>query len=445
MALDRLKASGALGLISAVLFAAALPPWGMGFLLLAAWVPLLRGSGRASSARSAALGGAAFGAVYYGLFFRWLPRVSLPAYAGAWLLGALYGAYFAAAVWRAQRLPRWARAAAAGLAWTLPALIADNPLRPFFGSVVLLTGLHAPLPLPLLQLARPLGENGLVFFLVFLNALVWQAVEDRAFPRRAAAGLAGALVLLGTAWGWGAAKVRAFDAAPSAAGSFRLACAQHDLPFPWAWRIAHKDEIFKTYEAMALEAAGRGADMVLFPQYQIPGDLYRKPGRWGDLARKAKVYIALGTYAPVSPGDYGKSWVMGLVLSPEGEIVGTQVALHPSPIGRVMVTAGTQAQPIAIPGLGRVALLPCFDDVTSRPARLFTRAGADVLFSMANDSLFKGTIHSQLHLLRSRLRAVENGKYLVRCIPNGLSAVIDPVGRVRDSLPEGKGLLFSVW
>ena len=160
---------------------------------------------------------------------------------------------------------------------------------------------------------------------------------------------------------------------------------------------------------MALEAAGRGANIVIFPQYQIPEDIYRKPGRWGEIARKAKVYIALGTYSPVSPLAYGKqAKVMGIVFSPEGKIVAAQVALHPSPIGRAMVIAGHEAQPIAIPGLGQVALLPCFDDVTSRPTRLFSQAGADVILAMANDGIFKGTIHPQLHMIRSRLRAVES-------------------------------------
>ena len=175
-----------MGLLSAILLSVAVPPWGIGVVLLAAWVPLLLGSGRARSWKSAAIGGAAFGAVYYGLLFRWMLQLPPLVYVGSWLLGAAYGAYVAAAVWHARLLPRWARAAAAALIWVAPALIADNPLRPFFGSVVFLTGLHAPLPLPLLQLARPLGENGLVFCLVLLNALLSQAVSEQTRPRHAA-------------------------------------------------------------------------------------------------------------------------------------------------------------------------------------------------------------------------------------------------------------------
>ncbi|UPT73014.1 MAG: hypothetical protein M0D55_14060 [Elusimicrobiota bacterium] len=131
----------------------------------------------------------------------------------------------------------------------------------------------------------------------------------------------------------------------------------------------------------------------------------------------------------MTPLAYGKqAWVMGLVFAPDGTLYDSQAALHPSPVGRPMTVAGTESRPIPIPGLGKVALLPCFDDVSSRPSRLAGKAGADVLLSIANDGLFRGTNHPALHMMRARLRAVETGKYLVRCIPNEGSAVIDPGG-----------------
>ncbi len=430
----------AAGLVSGVLFALAAPPLGWGFLLFAAWIPLLWGAGRSSSWKEAAVAGAAFGLAYYASLFSWIVRLEWWLYAAAVLTGAAFGAAVAASVWRVRLWPAWSRALAVASIWSLPIWLCNNPVRPFFGTVVFLSGLHAPLPSAFLQLARPLGETGLVFFLVLLNALTWQALEARKAAPLVIAGILGA-----AAWGWGAARVRAYDARTVPSPTFTLACAQTDLPFALTWRAAHQEELFKTYEGLALDAAAKGANMVVFPQYQLPEDIYRRPGRWGELARKTKLYIALGTDTPVEPlfGQY--AWVHALVFSPDGKVVGDQPALHPSPVGRPMVVPGKQEVPVPIPGLGTVGLLPCFDDVTSRPARLSSLAGADYLLSMANDGLFVGTIHPRLHMIRSRLRAVENDKYLVRCVPNGISAVIDPLGRVRDSLPAGKGLLFAHW
>ena len=433
-------------LLSTVLLLLAIPPGDFHVLIWLAWAPLLRGSARAPSWKSAALGGAVFGVLYYGLFFRWLLRVPLILLALALLAGTLYGAGFAAGVRLLRGRPRWALAGLVPALWILPVLVAGNPWHPFFGSVILLSGLHSPLPLPFLQLARPLGEIGLVFFILFINVLLWQAFELRERPRRAALVAGAAAVLLGASWAWGAARVRRLAAAGSAGKPFRVACAQHDLPFPFSWRLTHEGEIFQAYKAMALEASRRGADLVLFPQYQIPEDIYRHPGRWAELARKAKAYLALGTYSPVSEHAPGKeAWVISLVFSPRGELIGAHKALHPSPMGRHMVPAGERAEPIAVPGLGRVAFLPCFDDVSSRSTRLFGRSGVDFIAAIANDGSFVGTIQPELHLIRARLRAVESGKSLIRCTPNGISAVIDPSGRVLDSLPGGRGLLFAQW
>lgn len=430
-------------LLSAILLLMAAPPLDAAALVWLAWVPLLVGAQRAPSRKAAALSGAAFGLLYYGFLFRWLPRLPIQAFVAGALAGALYGACFALCVHSARGLPRWARIVLVPLFWTAPAVLVDNPIRPFFGSVLLLTGLHTPLPLALFQLARPLGEVGLMAFILLVNALLWQAFEARTERRRAVFFVGGALALLIAAVSWGARQVAVVSAAQTQP-SLRVACAQHDMPFPWIWRAAHQEEIRQTYEAMALEAAAKGAELVLFPQYQLPEDVLRHPERWGDIARKAKVYMVLGTYTPVQPLAFGKyAWVTSLVFSPDGRLIAARKALHPSPMGRPMVVAGDSAETVDIPALGRLAILPCYDDVTPRVTRMFGPAHPDLFAAIANDGLFKGTIHPELHQLRSRLRAVESRTWVVRCTPNGISSVIDPVGRVVRALPSGKGLLFA--
>lgn len=433
--------------LSSVLLLLAIAPFEWQVLLWLAWVPLLWSSVRAKTRAEAARTGAAFGFLYYALFFRWIPHVHqlVFVYCGVCLLGTLFGAYFGVGVHAVRRLPAWARVALIPLLWTAPALIAGNPVRPFFESLLLLVGLHAPLSLPYFQLAAVLGEVGLVFFILLVNALLWQAVENHKRAGRAAAFLAGAAGLLLGGWVWGRGQVRAFDEHPWHP-PFRVACAQHDMPFAWEWRAAHQDEIHSTYQEMALQAAAKGADMVLFPQYQIPGDIFRQPEPWGAIAKKAGIYMSLGTYTPVKPMAFGKNaWVTALAFSPDGSLLGVQKALHPNPGGRPMVVAGETADPIVLPSLGKLAILSCFDDVTPRPARMFSTSHPDLFVSNANDGPFKGTIHPFLHEMRTRLRAVESRSWFVRCTPNGISSVIDPLGRVRQALPEGKGLLYSEW
>jgi apolipoprotein N-acyltransferase len=430
-------------LFSSVLLILTVPPTNAHFLIWVAWVPLFLALERASSRRNAMLCGAVFCVLYHVLLFRWTLSMPVLVILFVVLSSAAYGIYFGAACRALRDRPRWLRAVLFPALWVAPAVVAGNPWHPFFDTVILLLGMHSSLPLPLLQLAHPLGEPGLAFFVVLVNALLAWAVAARGRAREAGVAFGCAAALLAGGWTWGAGQARKWTEAPASGEKpFRLACAQHDLPFPWEWRDSHQEEIYRTYDEMTASAAARGADMVLFPQYQIPEDIYRHPERWGEIARKSHVYMALGTYAPVVPEQYGaEAWVVSLVFGPDGRMIGTQRALHPSPFGRPMVVAGEDAEPIAIPSLGRLAILPCFDDVTPRPTRMFGRTGADFIAAIANDGLFKGTIHPRLHVIRSRLRAVESRRFLVHCTPNGISAVIDPAGRVLDSLPEGRGLL----
>jgi apolipoprotein N-acyltransferase len=431
-------------LLSSILLALTLPPTNAHVLLWIAWVPLLHALDRAPSRRRAVLCGAVFCALYHFLLFRWTLSMPVLVILFVMLSSVAYGAYFGAAAHALRRRPLWLRTLLLPLLWVAPAVLADNRWFPGFNTVILLLGMHSPLPLPLLQLAHPLGEAGLASFVLLVNALLWHAVEARGRVREAGIAAAGAALLLAGGWTWGAGQVRKFtEAGAPVEKPFRLACAQQDLPFAWEWRASHQEEIYRTYDEMAAKAAARGANMVLFPQYQIPEDIYRHPARWGEIARKSRVFVALGTYAPVVPEHYGaEAWVISLVFAPDGKMIGTHRALHPSPFGRPMVVAGEDAEPIEIPSLGRLAILPCFDDVTPRPTRMFSRSGIDFIAAIANDGLFKGTIHPSLHLIRSRLRAVESRRFLVHCTPNGISAVIDPAGRVLDSLPEGQGLLI---
>jgi len=425
--------------LSALLLGLSIPPFDVHYFLWFGWAPFLYGVGRARRRRDAALAGAVFGILYYGLLFRSTLRLSVPVYAAAVAGSCAFAVLFAAGVRLMKRLPRRAQAPAIALLWAAPIFLSNNPIRPFFGSVIFLDGINTPLPAALLQGAHPFGEGGLAFFVMLINALVWLAVEAAGRDRTAYAACAGSLFM--ASWAWGAHALRTLPV-PKASG-FRLACAQHGLPFDNLWRSTHVDEVFAVYEKMALEAAKGGANMILFPQYQITEDIYRKPGRWAELARRTKLYLALGTYTPDVPGARRQmAWVITLVFSPEGKLIGEHRAIHPSPLSRSGVLSGSSADPIAVPGLGGVGVLPCFDDITPRPAAMFGKQSSlDVLFAIANDTMFEGTNQQELHLLRSRLRAVESRKYVVRCTPGGISAVIDPGGRVLDSLPSGQGLL----
>jgi apolipoprotein N-acyltransferase len=67
--------------------------------------------------------------------------------------------------------------------------------------------------------------------------------------------------------------------------------------------------------------------------------------------------------------------------------------------------------------------------------RQFSRLGAEVLVNISDDGWYGDTSAPWQHLNMARMRAIENRRWLLRDTNNGVTAVIDPYGRVRQSIP----------
>lgn len=105
-------------------------------------------------------------------------------------------------------------------------------------------------------------------------------------------------------------------------------------------------------------------------------------------------------------------------------------------------------EPTAL-GLGRwrIATPICYE--TIRPAYvrdLVRRTNAHLLVSLTNDGWFGDSPEPRLHLALSRFRAIEHRLYLVRATNTGISAIVDPAGRIvaRTGLFEASNLTYPV-
>ncbi|HEX2676243.1 MAG TPA: apolipoprotein N-acyltransferase, partial [Polyangiales bacterium] len=96
---------------------------------------------------------------------------------------------------------------------------------------------------------------------------------------------------------------------------------------------------------------------------------------------------------------------------------------------------GKQDQPPLDAGGERVAVTICYEDVFGAEQLKFL-PDATLLVNVSNDAWFGDSIAPHQHLQIARMRAAEAGRYLLRATNTGVSAVIDPQGRVVERLPQ---------
>jgi apolipoprotein N-acyltransferase len=96
---------------------------------------------------------------------------------------------------------------------------------------------------------------------------------------------------------------------------------------------------------------------------------------------------------------------------------------------------GAMQQPLLRAGTWRVAMAICYEVAYPELVRRDARA-ADVIVTISNDSWFGRSIGPHQHLQMAAMRALENGRWVLRATNSGITAIISPDGVVADSLPQ---------
>ncbi|MBI5810560.1 MAG: apolipoprotein N-acyltransferase, partial [Deltaproteobacteria bacterium] len=193
--------------------------------------------------------------------------------------------------------------------------------------------------------------------------------------------------------------------------------------------------------------------LIVWPETAVPFYLGRggpSDASVGDIAKEAGSYILTGSPSynynqMAAKGEYFNS---AYLFSPEGVVAGRYDKIHLVPFGEYVpmhrflpfinkLTAGVgdfKAGPGPIPissALGPIGVIICYEAIFPEISRGLVRNGAALLVNITNDAWFGRSSAPYQHFEMSVLRAVENRSYLVRAANTGISAVVDPAGRVR--------------
>ncbi|HEX2486837.1 MAG TPA: apolipoprotein N-acyltransferase [Myxococcota bacterium] len=198
-----------------------------------------------------------------------------------------------------------------------------------------------------------------------------------------------------------------------------------------------------------LAAQAGPLDLVVWSETAVDEDLARAPDL-GELLRRT----AAAAGAPIvtgAPRTTSRGLENAVVLVDRGGVrdVYAKQALVPfaeydPPLLGLMapllgpVTAGTpyapgvDARPLA--GPLPLATPVCFEITMPGLMRRFRAAGAELVVNLSNDAWFGRSGYPEAHLQHAVLRAIELRSFVVRGTNTGISAVIDPAGRVRARL-----------
>ncbi|MBI4589990.1 MAG: apolipoprotein N-acyltransferase [Candidatus Rokubacteria bacterium] len=298
--------------------------------------------------------------------------------------------------------------------------------------------------LPLIQIASVTGMYGVSFVVVLVNAAIALALR----PGRAGAALAPALaaslaLLVTLAYGaWTLSRAEP-------ARGFRIAVVQGNIDQGVKWDPAFRGATLATYERLSREAAERGADLVVWPEAAVPFLLRLEPearARVAGLARETRRYILVGS--PDLEG--GRFYNSAFLISQDGALLQRYDKIHLVPFGEYVplrsllgfieklargavgdFAPGGQATVFSTP-FGRFGVTISYEVYFPAEVRRLVRGGAGFLVNITNDAWYGRSAAPVQHLAMAVFRAVEHRTFLVRSANTGISAIIDPRGRIRE-------------
>jgi apolipoprotein N-acyltransferase len=474
----------AIALVAGALSSLAMAPfnaWPVLFLTFPVMVWLIDGAGggRMQGLPAAAMAGWWFGLGYFvpGLYwigyaflvdaptFAWLMPfavLGLPAYLA---LFPAFGFGLARLIWSKDGSRVIALAASLTASeWLRGHVLTGFPWNAF--------GYALTTPLALAQVASLIGLWGLTFLSIAIFASPAVLIDGNSRGRRPWVAPVMALLVLIAMGIFGAVRLGLQPTATVA--NVKLRIMQPNLQQDARFNYAAKAEVMRKYLTLSDRASGpqstgvRDASILIWPESAFPFFLTREADAMAqidDLLPKGTILITGSVRAPdLPPGTrITRAYNSIYAIDHDGSVLSIYDKLHLVPFGeflpfqdwmeRLGFVQLTKVQGGFIPGTGRRAMeipnapralpLICYeaifpDEVAARGDR------PGWIINLTNDGWFGISTGPYQHLQQARLRAIEQGLPVVRAANTGISAVIDPMGRIVARLGLGvEGVLDS--
>lgn len=435
-----------LSVLSGILLILVFPRFNLTWLAPVALTPILIACCRERSWRKRAVQGAAAGFVFWFGVCYWIQFV-LEVHGGMGRWGG-WGTFVLFAFLKGLHMALFATLAGFLMprTWALPAIAAlwtgiertHGPL----GFAWLDLG-NAGIDMPLLMRLAPVsGVYGLSFaFALLACALALVALRR---PRRELVWL---VVLL---------ALPLLPALPNpGAGTISARVVQPNVDTEGDWTEARLATLEQQMRSLSYAP---GVDLIVWPE--IPAPFYPATPEFhryvAQVAHDSNVPMLFGGVAKTLAGSPLNS---AFLIGPAGEVRDRYDKVKLVPFGEFVpepfgfVNRITSEISDFVPGSRivifnadshRIGAFICYESAFPDLVRQFTKSGAEVLVNLSNDGYFGTSAAREQHLSLVRMRAAENERWILRATNDGITAVVDSSGRVRDRMEPYKEMAATM-
>jgi apolipoprotein N-acyltransferase len=335
-----------------------------------------------------------------------------------------------------------------GFPWNLPGYAAEPATG--LSQAASLGGIYALTLLVLLAAGAP--------------AAFWQSGCSTRSLRRSGLAYAGAIALVVAGLQvWGNQRVAGYDAMVETASSQSPAplvrIVQPSIPQNIKWDRTRRDEIVSTYLEMTARPWPAGLQvppLVVWPESALPLLLAEEEGlreQIAGLLPQGSFLLTGGLHRVLESDGTARIFNSLLVIGPDGHIMGRHDKVRLVPFGEFLpfpaileplgirqlarlpsgFSEGEADKVVTVPGMPAFAGFICYEAVFPRsfPRKVLPK----VLVNVTNDAWFGTSGGPHQHLVQARFRSIEQGLPMIRAANTGISAMIDPAGRVQAKLP----------
>ncbi len=197
--------------------------------------------------------------------------------------------------------------------------------------------------------------------------------------------------------------------------------------------------------------------LLVWPETSAPFLYGRDPifrGAIESMAKQAHAYVISGTVTFAGQGN-SRPQNAAVLLAPDGQLLLHYVKIHlvpfgeyvpwwafPGKVGKVTAEVGDfvpgKSVQVARTPEGVIGIFICYEAIFPQLVRKFAARGAGVLVNISDDGWYGDSSAPFQHFEIARFRAIENGRFVLRGTNNGITAIIDPYGRVRKEIPRNQ-------